>query len=113
MTGGPVQDIWDQQLANIADTFLGIAHQNCLLCHNGAGHLTTLSLWGGQQTRVSAWGMAAFHGAHLYATARRLLRGSDEPALLDCDGQFSEIHRPLPAEYHDGQPPAAPAHRHA
>ena len=60
VTGGPQQDIWDQQLANIADTFLGIAHQNCLLCHNGAGHLAGLSLWGAQQTRLSAWGMAAF-----------------------------------------------------
>ena len=60
VTGGPVQDIWDQQLANTVDTFLGIAHQNCLLCHNGAGHLTSLSLWGGKQTRVAAWGMAAF-----------------------------------------------------
>jgi hypothetical protein len=70
VTGGPTQDIWDQQLANIADTFLGIAHQNCLLCHNGAGHLTTLSLWGGQQTRLAAWGMAAFM-AHTdtYSTA--------------------------------------------
>ena len=60
VTGGPVQDVWDQQLANVADTFLGIAHQNCILCHNGAGHLTGLSLWGAQQTRVNAWGMAAF-----------------------------------------------------
>jgi len=60
VTGGPMQDIWDQQLANVADTFLGISHQNCLLCHNGAGHLTGLTLWGGQQTRVAAWGMAAF-----------------------------------------------------
>src|SRR5262249_24919730 len=58
--GGPIQDIFDQQTANIVDTFLGIAHQNCLLCHNGAGHLTSLSLWGGQQTRVGGWGMAAF-----------------------------------------------------
>ncbi len=60
ITGGPVQDIWDQQLANVVDTFLGISHQNCLLCHNGAGHLTGLTLWGGQQTRSGAWGMAAF-----------------------------------------------------
>ena len=60
VTGGPVQDVWDQQTANIADTFLGVAHVNCLLCHNGAGHLTTLSLWGGKQTRVAAWGLSSF-----------------------------------------------------
>jgi len=67
VTGGPIQDIFDQQTANIADTFLGIAHQNCLLCHNGEGHLTGLSLWGEQQTRVGGWGMAAFL-AHTYTS---------------------------------------------
>lgn len=67
VTGGPQQDIWDQQTANIAETFLGIAHLNCLLCHNGRGHLDTLSLWGSQQTRASAWGMAGFL-AHTDAT---------------------------------------------
>jgi hypothetical protein len=58
--GGPTQDIFDNQTANIADQFLGMAHVNCLLCHNGAGHLTTLSLWGGQTTRLQAWGLSAF-----------------------------------------------------
>jgi len=60
VTGGPAQDIYDQQVANVADVFLGISHLNCLLCHNGQGHLTGLSLWGQQQTRYNAWGMAAF-----------------------------------------------------
>jgi len=74
--GGPIQDIFDQQTANIVDTFLGIAHQNCLLCHNGAGHLTSLSLWGGQQTRVGAWGMAAFL-SHTYTSATAVSAGSN------------------------------------
>jgi len=65
VTGGPSQDIFDNQTANIADQFLGIAHVNCLLCHNGAGHLTSLSLWGGQTTRLQAWGLSAFL-AHTY-----------------------------------------------
>ena len=78
VTGGPIQDIFDQQTANIVDTFLGIAHQNCLLCHNGAGHLTTLSLWGGQQTRVSGWGMAAFL-AHTYTTSTPVTPGVNNP----------------------------------
>lgn len=60
VTGGPVQDIWDQQTANIADTFLGIAHVNCLLCHSGRGHLDSLSLWGSQTTRQQAEGLSAF-----------------------------------------------------
>jgi hypothetical protein len=58
--GGPQQDIWDQQAANVAATFLGISHMNCVLCHNGRGHLDSLSLWGKNATRYSAWGMAAF-----------------------------------------------------
>lgn len=58
--GGPVQDIFDSQAAGVADTFLGISHVNCLLCHNGRGHLDTLSLWGSQTTRAQAWGLASF-----------------------------------------------------
>ncbi len=60
VTGGPKQDITDQQAANIADTFLGITHMNCLLCHNGRGHLDSLSLWGSQGTRYQAWQFASF-----------------------------------------------------
>jgi hypothetical protein len=33
---------------------------NCLLCHNGRGHLDSLSLWGYYTTRQQAWGMASF-----------------------------------------------------
>jgi hypothetical protein len=60
VTGGPVQDIWDQQTANIAETFLGIAHMNCVLCHDGKGHLDSLSLWGSTFTRYKAWGFSSF-----------------------------------------------------
>lgn len=60
VTGGPTQDIFDSQAANVADQFLGLAHVNCLLCHSGRGHLDSLSLWGGQVTRAQAWGFAAF-----------------------------------------------------
>jgi hypothetical protein len=60
VTGGPQQDLWDQQTANIAESFLGIAHVNCLLCHNGRGHLDSLSLWASQTTRYQAWGLASF-----------------------------------------------------
>jgi len=33
---------------------------NCLLCHNGRGHLDSLSLWGSQTTRMQAWWMSSF-----------------------------------------------------
>ena len=58
--GGPQQDVWDQQAANVAETFLGLGHMNCVLCHDGRGHLDSLSLWGKTATRYSAWGLAAF-----------------------------------------------------
>ena len=54
------QDHFDQQVANIADTFLGMSHMDCLLCHDGARHLDTLSLWGKNATRLQAWELAAF-----------------------------------------------------
>jgi hypothetical protein len=60
VTGGPRQDVIDQQAANVAETFLGISHMNCLLCHNGKGHLDTLSLWGRNGTRYQAWQFASF-----------------------------------------------------
>ena len=58
--GGPVQDIFDQQIANTATTFLGLSNLNCLLCHDGRGHLDSINLWGYYTTRKQAWGMASF-----------------------------------------------------
>ena len=61
VTGGPNQDVWDAEAAAVAETFLGISHMNCLLCHNGRGHLDTISLWAGNFTRYQAWGMSSFY----------------------------------------------------
>jgi hypothetical protein len=58
--GAPNQDTYDQMAANTAETFLGNAHVNCLECHNGRGHLDSLSLWGGQTTRYQAWQLSAY-----------------------------------------------------
>jgi len=60
VTGGPNQDVWDGEAAAVAETFLGLSHVNCLLCHNGRGHLDTISLWAGNFTREQAWGMSSF-----------------------------------------------------
>jgi len=56
----PQQDNYDQEAANIAETFLGISHMNCILCHNGRGHLDSLSLWGKNAVRTEGWGLASF-----------------------------------------------------
>jgi hypothetical protein len=60
VTGGPTQDIMDQMTADTFDTFLGINNVNCLLCHNGRGHLDALSLWATNTTRYQAWQLASF-----------------------------------------------------
>lgn len=57
---GPAQDTFDAETAAVADTFLGITYVNCLLCHNGAGHLTQVNLWGSQITRYQAWQLSSY-----------------------------------------------------
>jgi Protein of unknown function (DUF1549)/Protein of unknown function (DUF1553) len=60
IVNGPIQDTMDQKAADTFETFLGISHLNCLLCHNGRGHLDSLSMWGYYTTRQQAWGVASF-----------------------------------------------------
>ena len=57
---GPSQDTYDQGLVKTATFFLGMAQYDCLLCHNGRGHLDQINAWGARQTRVDAWKMAAY-----------------------------------------------------
>lgn len=61
VTGGPAQDIFDQQTANTFEQFLGVSHLNCLLCHSGKFHLDELSLWGKSFTRDQAWQLASHY----------------------------------------------------
>jgi len=60
ITGGPAQDTYDGMLVRTASAFLGMGNYDCLLCHNGVGHLDQINLWGSQTTRVTAERMAAF-----------------------------------------------------
>src|SRR5215813_1989021 len=60
VTMGPGQDVYDGDAVHAASTFLGLSSMDCLLCHNGAGHLNAINLWGTNVTRADAWGMAAF-----------------------------------------------------
>jgi hypothetical protein len=57
---GPPQDTMDGTAVNTAIMLLGLSALDCLLCHDGAGHLDSVNLWGSQRTRAEAWGMAAF-----------------------------------------------------
>ncbi len=58
--GGPVQDRYDTAFSRAATVFLGMGHYDCLLCHDGRGHLEQLSSWGRRSTRLEAYKMSAF-----------------------------------------------------
>jgi hypothetical protein len=57
---GPAQDTYDGGAVNAAQMFLGINVVDCLLCHDGARHLDSLSLWGKNEKRVNMQGLSAF-----------------------------------------------------
>jgi Protein of unknown function (DUF1553)/Protein of unknown function (DUF1549) len=57
---GPIQDTYDNMLVKSASTFLGLTYYDCLLCHNGRGHLDSINLWAAGTTRGEAESMAAF-----------------------------------------------------
>ncbi|MBI1791873.1 MAG: DUF1553 domain-containing protein [Acidobacteria bacterium] len=59
-TMGPAEDNYDMMLSRTASTFLGMSQYDCILCHNGRGHLDALSAWGVRATRTEAQRMAAF-----------------------------------------------------
>lgn len=89
VTGGPNQDIWDGEAAAVAETFLGISHMNCLLCHDGRGHLDSISLWAGGFTRLKAWGMSSFY-SHVGLQAPAVTPGVTTPTYWYAnDSQYS------------------------
>lgn len=71
---GPAQDTYDGLAVQASTIFLGLNSMDCLLCHDGAGHLDAVNLWGSTVTRAQAYGMSAF-----FARARRTFqRGPSE-----------------------------------
>ncbi len=58
--GGPIQDTYDTLAFITARDFLGISLMDCVLCHDGAGHLDALSVWGTKAKRLDGWKLAAF-----------------------------------------------------
>jgi hypothetical protein len=72
---GPAQDTMDGLAVKVSTAFLGINSMDCLLCHDGPGHLDEVNLWGSQRKRAEAWGMAAFFAR----TARRAVQVGTPP----------------------------------
>ena len=58
--GGPIQDTYDTLAFFTARDFLGISVMDCVLCHDGAGHLEPLTVWGAAAKRAEGWSLAAF-----------------------------------------------------
>jgi Protein of unknown function (DUF1553)/Protein of unknown function (DUF1549) len=71
-TGGPIQDTYDALAAVTARDFLGISHMDCILCHDGKGHLDSLSVWGAATKRADGWGLASFFSKTTLTRPRRL-----------------------------------------
>ncbi len=84
---GPVQDTFDMMLVKSATAFLGMGHYDCLLCHDGAGHLDQISLWGASALRMEAQQMAAFF-------SRMRVAGSRAPQGDFYYRSFEVIDRP-------------------
>jgi hypothetical protein len=58
----PAQDTYDNIFMKSASAFLGLSNYDCLLCHDGRGHLEQVNLWGSKATRLEAQRQAAFFG---------------------------------------------------
>jgi hypothetical protein len=58
--GGPIEDTYDTMFAKSATFFMGMSHYDCIVCHDGRGHLEQLSLWGRRATRLEAYQMSAY-----------------------------------------------------
>jgi hypothetical protein len=78
---GPIQDQYDTLAAQTAKQFLGIEELDCLLCHDGAGHLNQLNLWGSRATRMQAWQMSAFFSRTTFVRQPALSTGG-QPYLV-------------------------------
>ena len=76
--GGPIHDTYDALATRVALDFLGLAHMDCILCHDGYGHLDSLSVWGAQAKRSEGWGLAASFAGTIIRRGRPPPPPSDE-----------------------------------
>ncbi len=120
MGGGPLQDVFDLQAANVAEKSLGMAHLNCLLCHNGRGPPGFDQLVGllqDPQRSVRAWrplcrtrrrcripvDLAVPNGQNYWAQQNNLAVGT----MRGRGSEPNQLHGGLFAEHTDGQSPTA------
>lgn len=73
---GPTQDTYDTLASRTATQFLGLGNLDCILCHDGKGHLEKLNVWGTGLKRSEAWGLSAFFSR----TQSRLVTDGNRPS---------------------------------
>jgi len=103
---GTGQDTFDAETASVADTFLGITYVNCLLCHNGAGHLTQINLWGSNITRYQGWQLSSFM-SHTAPPTRTVVNPSNTTFITGPCRTTPRLYHGLRAQHHQRQPSAA------
>lgn len=81
--GGPIEDTYDNLFSRSAAQFLGLGHYDCLICHDGRGHLETMSLWGRRTTRLEAYQMAASFSRIRFFNRNGNLPAADLPNSTD------------------------------
>ncbi len=96
----------DQMTANTFDTFLGMTHVNCLLCHNGRGHLDSINLWATQYHALSGLAACVLYVAHQHG-ANPGGPEQQQHILLVPAQQSAQLHHGLHAEHDDRQPSGA------
>jgi len=103
--GGPIQDTFDALAFITARDFLGIQQMDCILCHDGIGHLESLSVWGAEAKRSEGWGLASFFTRVLSARPPRVPprqgenRGPRPRYWTVLDGVISRLTRRCGGEY--------------
>ena len=127
---GPAQDTYDMMFFRTSAQFLGIGSYDCLLCHNGRGHLTGINLWGERATRGDAQRMSAHFsrmrlnngapGSRQYENALFNSTDVQDAAAGTYDLNTTSGNRPnrtplgiernLSPEYRDGSRPSAGQH---
>ena len=75
-TNGPGQDTLDNLAASTGTIFLGEGAVFCTSCHNGAGHLDSINLWGSTVKRQDFWGVSAFYSRVALARTVNCVLGS-------------------------------------
>ncbi len=110
---GPAQDTMDGLAVVTSTAFLGLSSMDCLLCHNGAGHLDLINLWGSRVTRAQAWGMSAFFARVLRRTVNIAPNVNKYTVQENPTGEYNlntnSGNRQTRAPF-DGRPNVAPAY---